>query len=275
MTSHWRFLRPIALLLFMFAISIGCSDCDKPDNKKTREVLDIETRLKEAERSVFLGIQAYTKREILQAAQYFRDSILRTNDIEDYKTFPQARLVKAESFYWYGITMIDIYSSADPSSLVLYDENGNKVGTVASPELALKHVDKALELNPQPAAYYFGKGYIYLRSGDPQRAIGFFNTAIGMQKDNPNFYAFRATANYEMARRMEAKEVRGSHMRVAQEDCLRSIRLDNYNYEAHMTMLKLYILAGDMASAKGLLQEMDGKKLPIREAVEIYEKASR
>jgi len=264
----------IVLVIAAFALS-GCNGCPSPNTEKTKEVLEKESRIKEAKIDVAKGIQAYKKYEIVNAANFFRDAIILTTGIDDFRMFPEVVEVKSNAYYWYGVVLIDIYNMADKASLVIKDENGNEIGTIASPELALKHVDFAISINPRPALFYFGKGYIYLQSGDPQTAVGFFNTAIGISKSDASLFSYRAIANYELARRIEAKEVRAAYMKLAFEDCLRARRINDYDYEAYLTLLKLYLLDGDMRSAKLVLEDMNTKKLPVTRALELYNAADR
>ncbi len=267
-------------LLLAAVVLVAFTGCKRGDDrarpsKKTKEVYQKETNLRYAARAIYEGIQAYRQGRILEAAQKFGYAVTLTADINDFRLFPKAPPIKADAHFWYGLTVMDIYRFADKSSLAIYDEKGRKIGEKASPEIAMQHIERAIELYPAPALYYFGKGYVYLHSGDPNTAIKWFNSAIGRDNGNPDFYANRGLAYYMLARDADSMSVRGPYMKLAQDDALRALSINDRHYLANVLLVRLYIMADDLKSAKMVIQDMADKNLPVDKVLAEYEKAMR
>ena len=268
------FIRVAGLLFITVSLLFsGCECPPKDSGQSAAKIARLTENLLRAKVEIRDGTLEYEKGNILTAAAHFAKAIKLTAPIDDYRTFPDAKSVKAEAYYSYGMVIIDVWVNS--GTVKLYDEKGEEVGDKVSPEWAHHHVDMAISLLPVRAEFYFARGYIYLLSSDPDNAVKWFNSAIGRDNGIADFYAYRANAYFDLAEASTDRNVRGPYSRLAQKDCLRAKALDGRNELAFLTIVKLYILNGDLKSAKLVIQEMQDKGIPYKTALDEYNKAQK
>ncbi|MFA4986908.1 MAG: hypothetical protein WC712_10015 [Candidatus Brocadiia bacterium] len=267
-------IMPVVALLCLMACSFGCGRKPPGPNDRTKELARLGIAFNNAKLDFNMGMQAYQAGQILDAATWLASAINRSREVTSEADFSGSTAFRADAHFWYGVVLIDVFALADKSSLDILDKQGNKIGERASPQLALSYMDKAIELNPAPPLYYWGKGYVYLKTGDSKQAISWFNTAIGRDNRDPNFYSHRALAYYELARSSEPGRERLSNLRLAQEDCSKAILLSKKQHtHAYEVLVMIYLLGGQVDQAKKVIQDMDSEGLPTNRAVEIYNRS--
>ena len=259
------------LICFVVLLAASCSPTD-PDapRKYAQEARDLKT-------ADSLRIQAtrdYAGGMYLPAAEALQVAISLTQDITSAKDHPKLHKIKSSIHYLYAITMMDLYLNADKKSLEIYDKNGKVIGLLASPEIALKHINIAIGLYSANPSYFTGKGYIYLKSGDAAEAIKWFNTAIGRNNRDPVFFALRGLGYFELAKNAPTMADRGPLMRKALEDCTQakeiSVALSIRCQLAYEVYVRLYLLQGDKSSAEAVIKEMQQKNYDTTTVTKLY-----
>ncbi len=267
----------LALLAGLLLFLTGCSKgCDDPDKEKGRQFVEDSYNMNVAADMLEQGVKAYESAMILDAAQKLNQGLGNAYAVkieEDHRTLP---LLKSRLHIYYGMALMDIYLNADKSSLEIVDRNTNQVVTI-TPELAMSHVDKGLELVSTEPIGYFAKGYILLMSGTPEEAVKSFNNAIGRDNSNPGFYGMRALAFFEQATLASGATQRGPLVQMAQKDCLAAKSLGTktgkHSYIAYEVHVRIYLLMGDKRSAEMVIMEMQELGFNTTRAMEYFNRA--
>jgi tetratricopeptide (TPR) repeat protein len=81
----------------------------------------------------------------------------------------------------------------DPQHHDAYFQLGVSYGELGQYDMALRQIDKAIELNPEKSVYYYGRARVHLLSGDKQKAISDFEKAAEMGSRDAAQYLKRAS----------------------------------------------------------------------------------
>jgi hypothetical protein len=76
-----------------------------------------------------------------------------------------------------AVTYFDKAIKLDPYISEAYFQRGVSLGELAKYERALSSINRAIEMDSRQGLYYYGRGWIYLRSGDKVKAIEDFKRA--------------------------------------------------------------------------------------------------
>jgi tetratricopeptide (TPR) repeat protein len=79
-----------------------------------------------------------------------------------------------------------------------YLDRGDKNNNKADYDLAITEFDRALQLDPNSAAAYFGRGRGYLRKGDNSKAIADYSQALRLNPNDAISYSNRGRAYARM-----------------------------------------------------------------------------
>jgi tetratricopeptide (TPR) repeat protein len=90
----------------------------------------------------------------------------------------------AIQYFQKAITLNPNFSGAYFSQGISYGQQGISYGQLGQYQKAVSLIDRALKLEPQNGMYYYGRGRVYLLSGDKTKAMADFRKAADLEDED-------------------------------------------------------------------------------------------
>lgn len=123
-------------------------------------------------------------------------------------------------------------------------------------EDALTYINKAINLLKKPI-YYYDKTRLLYSMERYLEALASVDMAIKMENRNPSFWNLRAEILLKLNRVNDAKE-----------SCEVSLKIDQRDRNAIITLSRIYINSGEKATARDLLLKIDERDEEIKKLLE-------
>lgn len=121
------------------------------------------------------------------------------------KKFDDSGAAAKDAAYWYDRgTLLSVYGNTnaaivafkkavelEPANSNALFQLGVEYGTAGRYQDALATIDKALAINPGKAVFYYGRGWVFLLSGDTDKAVQDFKIAARQGNQNAIDYLRR------------------------------------------------------------------------------------
>ena len=197
-----------AIAAVVMLLACGCASAARPDDNETRKLAlsqlqnrDAEVRL--AACSVLAQIGKQEDLPFLQSHLFDEDERVRgTAEAAIWAVWSRSGNPAADKLFERGVGQMrdgHLRAAVDTFRRVIalqpgFTEAWNKRATVyfllGEDDLSLKDCDEVIKRNPQHFGVLAGYGQIYLRKGDLQRALDYFEQALAI---NPNMAGVEAS----------------------------------------------------------------------------------
>ena len=197
-----------AIAAVVMLLACGCASAARPDDDETRKLAlsqlqnrDAEVRL--AACSVLAQIGKQEDLPFLQSHLFDEDERVRgTAEAAIWAVWSRSGNPAADKLFERGVGQMrdgHLRAAVDTFRRVIalqpgFTEAWNKRATVyfllGEDDLSLKDCDEVIKRNPQHFGVLAGYGQIYLRKGDLQRALDYFEQALAI---NPNMAGVEAS----------------------------------------------------------------------------------
>ncbi|MGK7945718.1 MAG: tetratricopeptide repeat protein [Microcystaceae cyanobacterium] len=120
------------------------------------------------------------------------------NSVQAEEVYQQALEKAKKGDFKAALTDFDQVIQLNPQSAEAYNGRGNTYFVLDKQQEAIKDYTKAIKLNPQLARSYYNRAYAYYRLGDTQKAIKDYNQAIELNPNYPPAYGNRAIVRSQL-----------------------------------------------------------------------------
>lgn len=191
-----------------FLLACGCACAARQGDDETRKLAITHTQSPDADVrlaacAVLAEVGKHEDLPLLQSRLFDEDDRIRgTAEAAIWRIWSRSGDAATDQLFERGLTQMrdgHLRSAVDTFNRVIamrpgFAEAWNKRATVyfllGEDELSLKDCDEVLKRNPQHFGVLAGYGQIYLRKGDLQRAVDYFEQALAI---NPNMVGVQAS----------------------------------------------------------------------------------